>query len=187
MHPDLTIVTNQLLAAQAEIHRLAASVDESTWVTRPAPTSWSMSECIGHLTLTTEAFLPAMRDQLQRPESRARRAPATMRRSFLAWMLCRALEPPARQKYPTTAAFVPDEAMSKAETLAEYDRSQEALLAMIRLGDGVDLTRIELVSPFDSRLHYSFFSALHIEAAHARRHIWQANKARERLGARVSA
>ncbi|MBK9549735.1 MAG: DinB family protein [Gemmatimonadetes bacterium] len=77
MHPDLTIVTNQLLAAQAEIHRLAASVDESTWVTRPAPTSWSMSECIGHLTLTTEAFLPAMRDQLQRPESRARRAPGT--------------------------------------------------------------------------------------------------------------
>ena len=76
--------------------------------------------------------------------------------------------------------------MPKAETLAEYDRSQEALLAMIRLGDGIDLTRIELVSPFDSRLHYSFFYALHIAAAHARRHIWQATKARERLGARVS-
>ena len=183
MHPDLTIVTDQLLAAQSAIHRLAESVDETTWVTRPAPTSWSMSECIGHLTLTTEAFLPAMREQLQRAESRARRAPAKMRRSFLAWMLCRALEPPARQKYPTTAAFVPDEAMSKVETLAEYDRSQEALLAMIRLGDGIDLTRIELVSPFDSRLHYSFFSALHIEAAHQRRHIWQATKARDRLAA----
>jgi|CXWL01.1.fsa_nt_gi hypothetical protein len=185
MHPDLTIVTDQLLAAQAEIHRLAESVDERTWVTRPAPSSssWSMSECIGHLTLTTEAFLPAMREQLQRPESRARRAPAKMRRSFLAWMLSRALEPPARQKYPTTTAFVPDEAMSKAETLAEYDRSQDALLAMIRLGDGIDLTRIRLVSPFDPRLHYSFFSALHIAAAHQRRHIAQAIKARDRLAA----
>ena len=73
--------------------------------------------------------------------------------------------------------------MPKAETLAEYDRSQDALLAMIRLGDGIDLTRIELVSPFDPRLHYSFFSALHIEAAHQRRHIWQATKARDRLAA----
>ncbi len=183
MHPDLTVITDQLLAAQAEIHRLAASVDDTTWTTRPAPTSWSMGECIGHLTLTTEAFLPAMREQLQRPEARARRAPARMRRSILAWILCRALEPPARQKYPTTSAFVPDEAMPKAETLALYDRSQDALLAMIRLGDGLDLTRVELVSPFDARLHYSFFSALHIDAAHQRRHIWQATKARERLGA----
>ena len=122
MHPDLTTVTSQLLAAQAEIHRLAESVDERTWVTRPAPTSWSMSECIGHLTLSTEAFLPAMRDQLQRPESRARRAPAKMRRSFLAWILCRALEPPARNRRDEAATGI---GVADRENRGEIDLEAE--------------------------------------------------------------
>lgn len=181
MHPDLSTVTSQLEAAQAEVHRLAQAVDDATWVARPAPESWSISECIAHLTLTTEAFLPMMRERLQRPEARGRAAPARMRRGLLAWVLCRSLEPPVRSRYPTTAAFVPDAATPKEATLRDFDHSQEALLATIRLGDGVDLTRIRLTSPFDARLHYSLFSALHITAAHQRRHLWQAKRARERL------
>lgn len=181
MHPDLSTVTSQLKATQAEAHRLAESVNEASWVARPAPESWSMSECIAHLTLTTEAFLPMMHEQLQRPEARARAAPARMRRGLLAWVLCRSLEPPVRSRYPTTAAFVPDFATTKEAALRDFDQSQDALLATIRLGDGVDLTRIQLTSPFDARLHYSLFSALHITAAHQRRHLWQANRARGRL------
>ncbi len=181
MHPDLLKVTSQLEAAQAEVHGLAQSVDDATWVARPAPESWSISECVAHLALTTEAFLPMMREQLQRPEARGRAAPARMRRGPLAWVLCRSLEPPVRSRYPTTAAFVPDATMPKEAALGEFDHSQDALLATIRLGDGADLTQIRLTSPFDARLHYSFFSALHIIAAHQRRHLWQANRARERL------
>lgn len=181
MHPDLTIVTNQLRAAQSAIHALAESVDDATWVTRPSANAWSMSECVAHLTLTTEAFLPAMHTQLKRPESRARAAPARMRRGVLGWVLCRALEPPVRSRYPTTAPFVPDEQESKEDVLRAFDVSQESLLATIRLGDGIDLTRIRLTSPFDPRLQYSLFSALHITAAHQRRHLWQATKVRDRL------
>lgn len=74
-----------------------------------------------------------------------------------------------------------DSAESKELVLREFDASQEALLATIRLGDGVDLTRIQLISPFDARLRYSLFSALRIAAAHQRRHLWQANQVRARL------
>jgi hypothetical protein len=183
MHPDLSPLVSQFESLRDEVTRLAASVDDATWTTRPSPSSWSIGECVEHLVLTSEAFLPAMHEQLQRPESRARPAPARMRRGLVAWVLCRALEPPVRSRYPTTAPFVPGSAPSRTATAQRFVTSQEALLATIRLGDGVDLTRIRLVSPFDARLEYSFFSALHIIAAHQRRHLWQAQRARERLTA----
>lgn len=181
MHPDLSPLVSQLESLRDDVTRLAESVDDATWVTRPSPASWSIGECIEHLLLTNEAFLPAMHEQLQRPEARARSAPARMRRGLMAWVLCRALEPPVRSRYPTTAPFVPATAPPRSRTARNFVTSQEALLATIRLGDGVDLTRIRLVSPFDARLEYSFFSALHIIAAHQRRHLWQAQRARERL------
>jgi hypothetical protein len=181
MHPDLTPLSSQLESLRDEVTQLADAVDDTTWVTRPSPTSWSIGECVEHLLLTNEAFLPAMHEQLQRPEARARAAPARMRRGVIAWVLCRALEPPVRSRYPTTAPFVPASAPPRTVTARNFVTSQEALLATIRLGDGVDLTRIRLVSPFDARLEYSFFSALHIIAAHQRRHLWQARRAREQL------
>jgi hypothetical protein len=183
MHPDLSPLVTELERLRDEVLSVASSVDDTTWVTRPAAAAWSIGECIAHLTLTTEAFLPAMHERLQRPESRARPAPARMRRGLMAWVLCRALEPPVRSRYPTTSPFVPDQAPPREKTSRNFVTSQEALLATIRLGDGIDLTRIRLVSPFDPRLHYSFYSALHIIAAHQRRHLWQAQRVRERLSA----
>ena len=47
--------------------------------------------------------------------------------------------------------------------------------------DGLDITRIRVTSPFNTSLRYSAYSALHILAAHERRHLWQAENVREQL------
>jgi hypothetical protein len=47
--------------------------------------------------------------------------------------------------------------------------------------DGLDVTTIRVTSPFNASLRYSAYSALHILAAHERRHLWQAERVRDQL------
>ena len=186
MHADLAAIERELRDIEAHARGLVESVDEATWVTRPKPESWSMSECLAHLTLSTNAFLPAVREQLARPEVRARQAPARMRRDLIGWALSRMLEPPVRSKMPTTASFIPGGHQSRAEALAAFVASQAALLELLHESDGIDITQVRMTSPFNARVKYSLFSMFRITTAHQRRHLWQAEQARDLMTAESS-
>lgn len=184
MHPDLAAIERELRDIEAHARGLVESVDEATWVQRPAADSWSMSECLAHLTLSTTAYLPTVTAELARPEVRARTAPGHMRRDFMGWAMSRMLEPPVRSRMPTTAQFIPGGDASRAEALAAFVHSQAALIELLRASDGVDITQVRLVSPFNARVKYSLFSMFRITTAHQRRHLWQAERARDQITAR---
>jgi hypothetical protein len=60
MHPDLENLALQFAEAEALMHRLAESVSEQAWIT-PAPDGgWSMDECVSHLTLTNQRYVPIL-------------------------------------------------------------------------------------------------------------------------------
>ena len=61
MHPQLQLVVAEFAAAQERLHRLAAAVPDEWWAVRPAPARWSIGECVAHLDLTAEAYLPLIR------------------------------------------------------------------------------------------------------------------------------
>lgn len=181
MHRDLAAIVQQLEDAQAAVHRLAERTDDAQWTARPAPDAWSISECVAHLTMSTDPYLPSFEAAIHRPGARDGRMPARMRRDITGWLLSSTLEPPARVKVPTAAAFIPDAARPKAEVVAAFDRSQCALIALVREADGVDLTRVKVTSAFNAKMRYSLWSALRITTAHQRRHLWQAERVLERL------
>ncbi len=185
MHPDLALLSHQFEAAEARLHRLAEMVDDVQWGRRVRETSWSIGECVAHLTLTNARYLPLLSEaidaapMMDEPDEAA--VPERMRRDVAGWLLSRMMEPPVRFRVPTAAAFVPAGAASRAADLAEFDGVQAKLREMIVAMDGLDPTRIRLTSPFNARLKYSLYSALHILAAHERRHIWQAERVLRQL------
>jgi hypothetical protein len=71
--------------------------------------------------------------------------------------------------------------VSRAHTVADFDAAQAAIQQQIRAMDGLDITTIRVTSPVNASLRYSTYSALHILAAHERRHLWQAERVRDRL------
>jgi hypothetical protein len=185
MHPDLALVGQQFEAAEARLHRLAELVDDAQWGRRVRETSWSIGECVAHLSLTNARYLPLLSEaidaapMMDEPDEAA--VPERMRRDVAGWLLSRMMEPPVRFKVPTSASFIPVGAASRAADLAEFDAVQAKLREMIVAMDGLDPTRIRLTSPFNARLKYSLYSALHILAAHERRHIWQAERVMRQL------
>ena len=159
--------------------QLVKSTDPRFFTVRPTPGSWSAAECLSHLSISTEEFLPLLRNAID--EAKAKGFTSTKKPSMdvvgrvLRWFL----EPPIRQRVKTAAPFVPKSVRAKAEAFGEFSSLQSKLVDLMHEAEGLDLKKVKLVSPFDKRVKYNVYSAFRIIVAHQRRHLWQAEKAVE--------
>lgn len=141
----------------------------------PAEGAWSALQCLSHLNITSETYLPLLTSALEKAP------PASWRDRFgigflprlLLWML----EPPYRQKTKTIPSWEPQAAGDPKSVFASFERLQGELLKVMGQFDGKALDQVTLVSPFDKRLKYNVLAAFRILAAHQRRHLWQAERA----------
>jgi hypothetical protein len=142
---------------------------------RPSPLRWSAAECLAHLSISSEMFLPVLRDALAKARASSRKR-GKVKMDLLGRVLAWFLEPPIRTKVKTTAPFVPKSTRAKADAFGEFATLQEKLIDLLRDARDADL-RMKIVSPFDKRVRYNLLSAFRIVAAHERRHLWQAEQA----------
>jgi len=167
----------ELRQATARAQRLASSIDEGRWSRRPENGGWSAAECLVHLNLTTEQFLPLIREQLRRGREQGARQVGPYRKDLIGRLLAWIVEPPVRRmRVKTVTAFVPV-AASKEKVLARFGELQSELEAEMTVAEGLDLNRLKITSPFNSRVRYNLFSCFAILTAHQRRHLWQAERA----------
>ena len=135
-----------------------------------------MAECVGHLNLTSEAFLPPVWAALAEGRRSGRTAPRRYRRDPIGWLLWRMVGPPVRYRMKTTAAFVPLSNLPLGRLLADFDRLQREQIEAVQDADGLDLGRLWVRSPFNPRIRYNAYSCLTILPRHQHRHLWQAEQ-----------
>lgn len=181
MHPQLTSVIQELDAARSRLHALAATVEDADWNRRPDTNRWSVAECVAHLNLTGEAFLPLIDEALGRAYARGGGVRRRLRRSIAGWLLWRLMAPPPRFRAKTTARFLPTGDLTRARLIERFDALHEELIGRIHRADGYPIDRVRLVSPFDRRAKYDVYGALTIIARHEHRHLWQAEQVRDEL------
>jgi DinB superfamily len=177
MHPQLQTIAQALDAAAARASRLVEGVNEGRFHRRPGGTRWSLAECLGHLNLTSRAFLPAIDTALSEARALGTAAPERYRRDPGGWLLEAMLEPPVHLRLPTTAPFQPPATGTREEILRAFGELQQSLRQRLEQADGLDLARVRIASPFNERLRYNLYSCFRILAAHQRRHLWQGEQA----------
>ncbi|HEX2835165.1 MAG TPA: DinB family protein [Thermoanaerobaculia bacterium] len=185
-HEVMTDIERELNDATARAWSLVKSTDGRLFTVRPDPKSWSAAECISHLSISTEMFLPVLRDALDDARRRKLVARKPPKMDLLGRILRWFLEPPIRQRVKTAAPFVPKSVRAKAEAFGEFASLQDRLAELIRAAADLDLARIKVVSPFDKRVKYNAYSAFRIITAHQRRHLWQAEQAIHTLTSRAA-
>jgi hypothetical protein len=163
---------------------LVQSTDGRLFTVRPEPGRWSAAECLAHLSISTDLFLPVLRKAITQPGKRAKKKQPKM--DLLGRILRWFLEPPIRQKVKTSAPFVPKAVRAKADAFGEFAGLQEKLIDVLRDARDADFGQ-KIVSPFDKRVKYNLYSAFRIVAAHERRHLWQAEQTVAALRSGVSA
>ena len=170
-------VESELTAATERARSLVDSTPARLFTVRPALTQWSAAECIAHLSVSTEMFLPVLRRVLDDARNRHLSGNGDPHMDVLGRILRWFLEPPVRTRIKTTAAFVPKSIRAKSEALAEFAALQTQLTDLLRSANDLPIGKLKITSPFDSRVKYNVYSGFLILAAHQRRHLWQAEQA----------
>lgn len=181
----LEAVEQELNDVIARARKLVDATEPRLFTVRPHPSSWSASECIAHLNISTEMFLPVLREAVEDARRRGLtggRTSMDLLGRILRWFL----EPPVRTRVKTAARFVPRAVRAKAESIAEFASLQSKLIELLHAAQGLAMSRMKIVSPFDKRVRYNAYSAFRITAAHQRRHLWQAEQAVDALRRRMA-
>lgn len=174
--PQLERIGVELAEARRRAHEIARPLTAELWNARPAVDQWSVAECVVHLNLTSRAFLPLIRDAISKGRDLKLVGTGPFRRDIIGWLVYWITDPPVRFRVKTTAAFVPAEAEPKDRVLGDFDMLQDQVAGYVREADGLDLGRLRIISPFDSRLKYNLYSCMRIIPAHQRQHLLQAEQ-----------
>jgi hypothetical protein len=177
MHPQLAALLSDFEESLDRVQRLDRNCSETEWSHRPSEVGWSAAECITHLNLTSEAYLPLLRKGIERARGLSDAVPRHFRRDLTGWLVWRASTPEVKMRVKTTRRFVPLTAPARAELIREFYRLQQEQMNFLQAADGLPIHRVKIVSPFNSRLKYSLYSTFTILPAHQLRHIGQAERA----------
>ncbi len=170
---------HEVQSTSCDAKRLVTGRSEGELTARLRPDSWSVTECLEHLALTTQAFVPAIEGIMPRTPLLTKNRP--LRRNALATVLIRALEPPYRLRHKVLAHLAPQQNDFRSAWNA-FQESQQELAQVIRSAVGLAIDTVRIESPVCSRLRYNVYGAFGIVAAHQRRHLWQAEQILRDLG-----
>lgn len=139
-------------------------------VTRLKPESWSVAECLDHLTQTTRAFLPAITDAIaEAPKLTKNRR---LRTGILPSVFIRNLNPPYRIRFKVLRQLAPQNLDSETAWMS-FVESQSRLLQTLLSTAGLAIDKVRIKSPVYARISYNTYGAFRMLAAHQSRHIWQ--------------
>jgi hypothetical protein len=176
MHPQLEDILDEFDAAEERLYALAAGFPDDLWSVRPEPGRWSVSECIAHLNLTSQAYIPLLESGIAEAKALGGGTAERYTRDIMGWLLWRTMAPPARFRAKTPEAFVPGSTASPAVLRSEFARLQQEQRRCTMEADCLHLGRVKIPSPFDPRIRYNLYSCLSILPRHQMRHIWQAEQ-----------
>lgn len=180
MQAQLAAIVAQFEAAQARLHRLVDPLPDARWAARADPARWSVAECVAHLDLTGQAYVPLLEAALAEGRASNRPPPPRYRRDLAGWLIGLAVGPLPRigrvriGRERTPPAFVPSGDLARSAVIGEFDRLQAKQIELTRAADGLPLEELLITSPFNGRFRYNVFACLTLLPRHQFRHLDQA-------------
>lgn len=176
MAADDVLTLEQALAAnERDARALVAGLDEVRGAWRSEPGKWSVAECLDHLATANRVYLAAMQPRAQAAldKGRARRRP--IRPGLLGGWFVRSLEPPVSRRFRMRAPrkIRPRESPPLGQAADGFFASHGEVVAFLLRYSAIDLAGVTFPHPFIRGLRFSLATALHVLAAHERRHLWQ--------------
>lgn len=184
---ELTAIQRQLTAVQKQARALVAAVSQEQMWRRPSPESWSVGECLAHLNIVGQLYLSTMQAAVDAGWAEGRVGSGPFQYSPFFRLFLWYEEPPPRKRLipfklgnAAPAMFAPP-AQPNEQVAEDFMTLQLELSALSEKADGLDLSRVKITSPAAERFRMSLLEAFGGTLAHERRHLWQAERAREAL------
>jgi hypothetical protein len=163
---------DELWANEIRLEKLAAELGDAGFVWTPAKGGWSAAQCVEHLVLTVRQFLPLWDAALASAEPGWK----PVEYSWLDRQALHFMEPPYRMKSKTGKAFTPETARTRQECLEMFRAAHELMKERAERMKDLDVSRVQVPSPFLNWIHYNVAYSFDLALAHERRHLWQAEQ-----------
>lgn len=180
MQRQLADIVKGFKRAESRLEKLADNIPDAAWEERTEPDRWSVAECVAHLNLTSEAYTPRLRAAIAEAKNMNAPKQSKYSRDFTGALFGLVVGPiPMLGKIrlgrvKTKPDFVPTGSNPKQDTLAKFKKDQDALIELVREGDGCPLDKVKIKSPFGDKISYNCYSAFVILDRHEHRHLDQA-------------
>jgi hypothetical protein len=158
-------------------------LDDSSVNWRPAAgQSWSIAQCLDHLSVAANIYTAAIAKALDgTPRAPGDGDPMIAPGRPSEWFI-RQLEPPPRRRTKAPAKIAPADRRAPADVLERFHAVNRAVRQLIDRMGGVDPNRVRFPNPFLPLLRFTVGAGVLILLAHHRRHLWQAHGVRNTPG-----
>ena len=177
-------ILQQMLDSEEAARQLIAGVSDNqgNWQT-VAGRTWSIWQCVEHLSLTNRVYAQALSEGLASPGTSGKTAtgPEIKPGWFGRWFLSK-IEPPVGLGVKTKPKVTPAAKGDLAGALARFVESHKELRKIVETWDRADLNRVRYPNPFIPLVRFPVGTGLLIANAHDRRHLWQAQRVKEAPG-----
>jgi hypothetical protein len=154
--------------------KLVAELTEEQLNWQPAPGCWSVGQCLEHLCITNEAYLPPMSVAVNgKPDSPVEQITPGW---FGRWFIRTFIEPsPVTKRAPAPAKIRPT-AHVGASVLERFLAGNESCRELMVRARAKNLNRIRFWNPLIPGIRFTVGTGLQIIVGHERRHLLQAER-----------
>ena len=156
----------------------ALSSEQLNW--RPREDAWSVGQCLEHLRVTNEVYLPAIASSLEGKQ------PAMVEEITLGWLsrwfLRKFIVPDPKGARARAPKKIEPAGRVEPGVVERFLRSNEDVRRFVARAGAYDVNRIRFKNPFISALRFTAGAGLEIVAKHQDRHLLQAEGVRKSPG-----
>ena len=170
-------LASELSANDETAEYLAANLTDEQLNWQPAPGSWSVGQCLEHLCLMNEVYLPAISAALkEKPDSRVEQiTPGWLGR----WFIRNFAEPsPSSRRVRAPSKISPPDRVD-LPVLNRFLSGNKSCRQLLLQMHSKNVNSIRFWNPFIPGLRFTVGTGLEIIASHQRRHLLQAKRVRD--------
>ena len=163
----------QIENIKEDVVELTAPLNDAQFNWRPAPSRWSISECLAHLNVADGLDVPLISKEIDQARSAGLTGQGPFKYGRIGRMIIRFTEPPVKLRTPAPKIYVPPAGEPKDKVVPEFLSIHDRILELIAKSNGLHLARIKVPTPIP-RLKFSLGQRFALLTAHDRRHLHQA-------------
>ncbi len=159
------------------------TVDQLNW--QSARGSWSVGQCLEHLCITNDAYLPAIAGAL--PGKPIASVQEIMPGWLARWFIRSYIEPSPQTKRASAPKKIVPGPRVELSVLDRFLSGNQAARELIRRAGAHDVNRIRFKNPFVPGIRFTVGTGFEIICGHERRHLLQADRVKQSLSSPTGA
>jgi hypothetical protein len=175
---------SELDAADQRAKALATTLTSRQLNWKPGQDEWSVGQCLEHLCVANEVYLPAMSSSLAAGPLAV--VPEITPGWFGRWFIRHYIEPSSGTRRVRAPKKIAPRAQVEGSVLERFLSSNRQARELVLDAGKFNVNRVRFKNPFIPGLRFTVGTGLEILLRHQRRHLLQAERIKQRLESNAS-